>query len=148
MISMTIFPIIALTESEIFSFWNEKCKPFESLTQSGHQRLNLADYMKEHIYMYSGENSFVKFRIARVMLSDVIDMFGKEVVFSDETDTHVSVSVKVNERAAEQFAKSYGPDVIILQPERLREKMKNDMKRLWEAYRDMQGKRGKLDGYL
>ena len=117
---------------------DEKCKPFESLTQSGHQRLNLADYMKEHIYMYSGENSFVKFRIARVMLSDVIDMFGKEVVFSDETDTHVSVSVKVNERAAEQFAKSYGPDVIILQPERLREKMKNDMKRLWEAYRDMQ----------
>ena len=76
---------------------DEKCKPFESLTQSGHQRLNLADYMKEHIYMYSGENSFVKFRIARVMLSDVIDMFGKEVVFSDETDTHVSVSVKVNE---------------------------------------------------
>ena len=55
---------------------DEKCKPFESLTQSGHQRLNLADYMKEHIYMYSGENSFVKFRIARVMLSDVIDMFG------------------------------------------------------------------------
>ena len=120
---------------------DEKCKPFESLTQSGHQRLNLADYMKEHIYMYSGENSFVKFRIARVMLSDVIDMFGKEVVFSDETDTHVSVSVKVNERAAEQFAKSYGPDVIILQPERLREKMKNDMKRLWEAYRDMQESR-------
>ncbi len=43
------------------------------------------------------------------MLSDVIDMFGKEVVFSDETDTHVSVSVKVNERAAEQFAKKLRP---------------------------------------
>ena len=40
----------------------------------------------------------------------------------------LSVSVKVNERAAEQFAKKATADVIILQPERLREKMKNDMK--------------------
>ena len=116
---------------------DEKCKPFESLTQSGHQRLNLVDYMKEHIYMYSGENIFVKFRIAKIMVSDVIDLFGKEVTFSEETDTHVSVRVKVNERAAEQFAKSYGPDVIVLQPDQLREKMKVDMKRLWEAYKDM-----------
>ena len=99
--------------------------------------MNLVDYMKEHIYMYSGENIFVKFRIAKIMVSDVIDLFGKEVTFSEETDTHVSVRVKVNERAAEQFAKSYGPDVIVLQPDRLREKMKVDMKRLWEAYKDM-----------
>ena len=39
------------------------------------------------------------------MISDVIDLFGKDVVFSEETDTHVVVSVHVNERAAEQFAK-------------------------------------------
>lgn len=32
------------------------------------------------------------------MVSDVIGMFGSNVVFSDETDEHVTVSARVNER--------------------------------------------------
>lgn len=84
----------------------EKGKPFETLKWSGHQPMNLNEYMKEHVYMYSSENAFVKFRIVKAMISDVIDLFGKGVNFSEETDTHVSVSVHVNERAAEQFAKN------------------------------------------
>lgn len=60
----------------------------------------------------------------------------KGVNFSEETDTHVSVSVHVNERAAEQFAKNYAPDVVILQPKRLRDKLRDDLKKAWEAYED------------
>lgn len=114
----------------------EKGKPFETLKWSGHQPMNLNEYMKEHVYMYSSENAFVKFRIVKVMISDVIDLFGKDVVFSEETDTHVVVSVHVNERAAEQFAKNYAPDVIVLQPKRLRNKLRDDLKKSWEAYED------------
>ena len=114
----------------------EKGKPFETLKWSGHQPMNLNEYMKEHVYMYSSENVFVKFRIVKAMISDVIDLFGKGVNFSEETDTHVSVSVHVNERAAEQFAKNYAPDVVILQPKRLRGKLRDDLKKAWEAYED------------
>lgn len=114
----------------------EKGKPFETLKWSGHQPMNLNEYMKEHVYMYSSENAFVKFRIVKAMISDVIDLFGKGVNFSEETDTHVSVSVNVNERAAEQFAKNYAPDVVILQPKRLRDKLRDDLKKSWEAYED------------
>lgn len=114
----------------------EKGKPFETLKWSGHQLMNLNEYMKEHVYMYSSENAFVKFRIVKAMISDVIDLFGKGVNFSEETDTHVSVSVHVNERAAEQFAKNYAPDVVILQPKRLRDKLRDDLKKAWEAYED------------
>lgn len=114
----------------------EKGKPFETLKWSGHQPMNLNEYMKEHVYMYSSENAFVKFRIVKTMISDVIDLFGKGVNFSEETDTHVSVSVHVNERAAEQFAKNYAPDVVILQPKRLRDKLRDDLKKAWEAYED------------
>ena len=114
----------------------EKGKPFETLKWSGHQPMNLNEYMKEHVYMYSSENAFVKFRIVKAMISDVIDLFGKGVNFSEETDTHVSVSVHVNERAAEQFAKNYAPDVVILQPKRLRDKLRYDLKKAWEAYED------------
>ena len=114
----------------------EKGKPFETLKWSGHQPMNLNEYMKEHVYMYSSENVFVKFRIVKAMISDVIDLFGKGVNFSEETDTHVSVSVHVNERAAEQFEKNYAPDVVILQPKRLRDKLRDDLKKAWEAYED------------
>lgn len=114
----------------------EKGKPFETLKWSGHQPMNLNEYMKEHVYMYSSENAFVKFRIVKAMISDVIDLFGKGVNFLEETDTHVSVSVHVNERAAEQFAKNYAPDVVILQPKRLRDKLRDDLKKAWEAYED------------
>ena len=114
----------------------EKGKPFETLKWSGHQPMNLNEYMKEHVYMYSSENAFVKFRIVKEMISDAIDLFGKGVNFSEETDTHVSVSVHVNERAAEQFAKNYAPDVVILQPKRLRDKLRDDLKKAWEAYED------------
>ena len=114
----------------------EKGKPFETLKWSGHQPMNLNEYMKEHVYMYSSENAFVKFRIVKAMISDVIDLFGKGVNFSEETDTHVSVSVHLNERAAEQFAKNYAPDVVILQPKRLRDKLRDDLKKSWEAYED------------
>ena len=114
----------------------EKGKPFETLKWSGHQPMNLNEYMKEHVYMYSSENAFVKFRIVKAMISDVIDLFGKEVNFSEETDTHESVSVHVNERAAEQFAKNYAPDVVILQPKRLRDKLRDDLRKSREAYED------------
>lgn len=114
----------------------EKGKPFETLKWSGHQPMNLNEYMREDVYMYSSENAFVKFRIVKAMISDVIDLFGKGVNFSEETDTHVSVSVHVNERAAEQFAKNYAPDVVILQPKRLRDKLRDDLKKSWEAYED------------
>ena len=114
----------------------EKGKPFETWTWSGHQPMNLNEYMREHVYMDSSENAFVKFRIVKAMISDVIDLFGKGVNFSEETDTHVSVSVHVNERAAEQFAKNYAPDVVILQPKRLRDKLRDDLKKSWEAYED------------
>lgn len=114
----------------------EKGKPFETLKWSGHQPMNLNEYMKEHVYMYSSENTFVKFRIVKAMISDVIDLFGKDVTFSEEMDTYVSVSVHVNERVAEQFAKNYAPDVMILQPKRLRDKLRDDLKKSWEAYED------------
>lgn len=113
---------------------DEPGKPFQDLKWSGHQRLNLAEYMNEHVYMYSSENIHVKFRIVKPMISDVIDMFGKDVVFSEENETHVSVSVKTNERAMEQFAKNFAPDVVVLKPERLRDKLREELEKALKAY--------------
>lgn len=114
---------------------DEKGKPFRELKWSGHQNLDLAEYMKEHVYMYSSENVHVKFRIVKPMITDVIDMFGKDVIFSDEDETHVTVTTKTNERAMEQFAKNFAPDVEILKPKKLRDELRKELEKALEVYR-------------
>lgn len=114
---------------------DEKGKPFQELEWSGHRNLDLAEYMKEHVYMYSSEDVRVTFRIVKPMITDVIDLFGKDVIFSDENETHVTVSTKTNERAMLQFAKNFAPDVEILKPERLRDELREELERALEVYR-------------
>ena len=120
-----------ITDIEIL---DEKAKPFETLKGADGKRLDLAEYMKKHIYMYSSPDSMVKFRVVRAMISDVIDMFGRDVRFFDETEDSVCVQAKVNDAAMIQFAKNYAPDVMILEPAALREQIKEELKRNYQAY--------------
>ena len=84
--------------------------------------------------MYSSENIQVKFRVVKAMISDIIDIFGMNVRFSDETAEHVTVTACVNKMAMKQFAKSYAPDVMVLEPERLREEIKKEAEMTRKAY--------------
>ena len=118
---------------------DEPVKPFESLEGAGRMGLDLAKYMAEHVYMYSSVNARCRFRVARAMISDVIDMFGSNVVFSDETDEHVTVSARVNERAMWQFAKNFAPDVLILEPKRLVDQACAEAERTLAAYKELEG---------
>ena len=68
------------------------------------------------------------------MVSDIIDIFGKDVTFTEETDDYVVVSALVTEGAMFQFAKSYSPDVVILEPQRLVDEMKDWAKKVKKAY--------------
>ena len=115
---------------------DEPVKPFESLPWAKERRLDLAEYMREHIYMFSSENVRAKFRIVKHMVSDVIDMFGKEVRFSDETDGTVTVTATVNEMSMLQFARSFAPDVVVLEPKSLAEKVMETAVRTVEVYKD------------
>lgn len=113
---------------------DEKIKPFDKLEDVKSGRLNLNNYMKEHIYMYSSANEKVTFRIVKPMISDVIDMFGDDVRFTDETDSHVTVIAMVNKRAMLQFAKNFAPDVEVIKPESLRGEVREELKKAIEVY--------------
>lgn len=64
------------------------------------------------------------------MIGDVIDLFGKDVVFSDETEESVTVSVDTNEMSADHFA----TDMTVLEPKKLRENVKNQLQQALEKY--------------
>jgi len=114
---------------------DEPAKPYESLQWSGGRRLDLSTYMKEHIYMYSSDSVHVKFKVLHAMVSDVIDIFGKDVRFLDKDEKYVTVSSKTNEMAMLQFAKRHIPDVVVLEPQSLRDKVREKLEKSLEEYR-------------
>ena len=116
------------------SITEEQGKPFEQLEWSGGRAINLEQYMAEHVYMFASETSRAKLRIKKPLISDVIDLFGDDIRFMDESDDEVSVSVRATEEAIEQFAKTYLPDVVVLEPERLAKKIEKGLKESLQKY--------------
>lgn len=90
--------------------------------------------MKRRVYMYASGDCVARLRIDPFLVSDVIDMFGKNVTFSDEDDSGVTVTVYASEMSAEQFAKSYVPHVTVLGPELLRKKVKGMLEQTVGGY--------------
>lgn len=68
------------------------------------------------------------------MISNVIDMFGTDVRFSDKYETRVTGTTTTNERVMEQFVLNFAPDVMILRPERLRKKIVEHLKKAVKVY--------------
>lgn len=81
------FPTTVLTAYKDLHILDEPAKPFETLEWTNGRPLDLAEYMKEHVYMYSSGSAQAKLRISRSRISNVIDLFGKEVTFFDKDET-------------------------------------------------------------
>ncbi|MBQ0098046.1 MAG: WYL domain-containing protein [Oscillospiraceae bacterium] len=113
---------------------DESVKPFETLQGANKMPLDLSKYMKSHVYMYSSDNCKAKLRIVKPMISDIIDMFGKDVSFSNEDENGVTVTVNANAMSIEHFAQSFAPDVVVLEPKHLAEKVKNRLQKAVEKY--------------
>ena len=114
---------------------DESIKPFNTLKGSDGRPLDLKDYMGKHIYMCFGDNIRAEFRADKSMISDIIDVFGKDIRFSGETDTQIIVTANVNEQAMEHFALSFAPWIEVIKPLALREKMIYNLNTGIEKYR-------------
>ena len=102
---------------------DEPAKKQKELSES----INLPRHMAEHIYMFSGESERVTMRIEKFLVTDVIDWFGKDVSFYDETEDEVTASVVVNLKAMRYWAMQYANHVEVLNPQKLREQIKEDL---------------------
>lgn len=97
--------------------------------------LNLVQYMKEHIYMYAGKSRMVHLRLDKRIVGDFVDWFGRsELDYFEETETEISVRVKVNYNAVRRWALQYGTFVTVLSPEDLVEDVKKDIHTTMKRY--------------
>ena len=90
--------------------------------------LSIPEHMAEHIYMFSGESIPVTFRAKKYIVGDILDWFGKDTEFSDETDDEVTVRVTVNEKAMRRWALQYSLHTKIISPESLQGQVKEDLR--------------------
>ena len=98
--------------------------------------LNLPKHMAEHIYMFAGESVNVLFRAESHLVGEIIDWFGRDVRFSNDTGDTVEVQVKVNEQAMIFWALQYGQYMEVLEPVELRDKVKSTVLKIAEKYRE------------
>ena len=96
--------------------------------------LNLPKHMAEHIYMFSGDSVRVMFRTKKYLLSEIFDWFGKDVIFSDETEDEVTCSVFVNEQAMRKWALQYALHVRVLSPQSMVDGVKEDLNKAMGNY--------------
>ncbi len=96
--------------------------------------LNLPKHMAEHLYMFPGKSERVVFRAKKYLLNDLIDWFGKEIQFSEETDEEVTAAVTVNLNSMRLWAMQYALHIQILEPSNLREQVAEDVRKAADAY--------------
>ena len=107
-------------------------KPKEQVKDGKH--FSLPKHMAEHLYMFSGESIPVTFRMKKIIMNDVIDWFGSDIAFTDETEDEVTARVTVNWSAMRYWAQQYCRHVRVLTPTDLADTVKNDLQCALENY--------------
>ena len=117
------------------SILDTKVTPFEKLEATGNNKLSLSDYMKSHIYMFTGKQTKATLQVDKGRISDVIDRFGMDVKFSEETEETVCAHVKADTLSIMQFAKNYSPYVKITSPPELVDMIKKEIEEMRKLYK-------------
>jgi predicted DNA-binding transcriptional regulator YafY len=129
--NMSNYRLDLITDIELLE---SPVKPMKKV-QGLENGLDLPKHMAESVYMYAGKRVLVKFRAKNYLINDIIDWFGKDVRFTDETKDDCVVTVRVSEDAMFCWALQYGPHVEVLEPVELREMLKTAVADMGEKYK-------------
>ncbi|CAK7084910.1 MAG: hypothetical protein BACD_04321 [Bacteroides rodentium] len=98
--------------------------------------LDLPKHMAEHIYMFCGESVSVKLRCNPGTIDSLVDWFGRDVriLSKDDGDGMIVARVKCNYDAMFYWSLQYGPYVEVLEPESLRDELREAILKMAEKY--------------
>lgn len=112
---------------------NEKRKP-QNQVAGIKRNFDLGAHMAEHFYMFSGESIYAKIKTTPGMISDFTDWFGANFKIIEDNDSFIVIRVKCNRTALRFWALQYGPYVEVLEPEDLRNQIKEDIAEMYNKY--------------
>ena len=112
---------------------DEEIKPLKSLP--GQANFSIREYMKEHIYMTSGESVMAKLKLNNEdKINDVVDWFGSDISIETHKD-EIFVILRVNEDALVYWAMQYGESIEVVAPNSTREKIKEFLHNMMQKYK-------------
>ncbi len=112
---------------------DEESKPIEKVCSD--EKFSIKDYIKEHIYMVSGNTVNVKIKIEKQeKVNDFIDWFGKDVSITQK-DGIIVAELKANEDSLIYWLLQYGESFELLEPIQTRNKMKQTLENILKKYK-------------
>lgn len=113
---------------------NEKAIDLRDIGNYKQCPFDLAGYMKEHIYMFSGNSEWITMQVDKNAIGEVIDWYGKEYQIIRENEKSVVIRMYANSNAAYYWALQYGAKVEILKPLTLRNRIKEGLMDMIQKY--------------
>jgi predicted DNA-binding transcriptional regulator YafY len=112
---------------------DEPVKPMKKVPELA-GGLNLPKHMAEHVYMFNGASVSVKLKATRKTMGELVDWFGKDFKILGQDDEYLTIRLNCNEKAMRYWALQYGPYVEVLEPESLRNQLREDTAGMYEKY--------------
>ncbi len=119
-----------ITDVEILK---ESRKPMKSV-KGLENGLNIADYISEHVYMFSGDSVHVKLRADENLIDTLIDNFGKNFRVRLGEGNDIIVDLKCNPDAFFYWVMQYGEHTEVLEPASMRERIQQAAKAIQKKY--------------
>lgn len=98
------------------------------------EELTLPKHLAEHIYMFDGPSIEVSFLADRAMLDALMDWFSDNLRVTKVAEDKLMVKVTVNEQAMFYWSLQYGPNIQVLQPASLRERIRSKLETMLDRY--------------
>lgn len=130
-----------LVNLRVDRFWNVEIlrnKPVTDIRKADkyHNGFRLDEYMREHLYMVTGETVYVTMKLLKKNIGDFIDWYGKNFMVVNRELEEITIRFSVNDNALIYWALQYGKMATIISPDSVREKMEKEVKLLAEKYLD------------
>ncbi len=129
---ISYYRIDKITDVEML---DEKIKPMKNV-KGLEQGLNLPKHMAEHIYLFCGRSVPIKLKCASSSIDTLIDWFGKDIKVLEERGGEMTVRVVCSEYAIHYWALQYGPYFEVLEPKEIRDRLREDIDKMAEKYRE------------
>lgn len=100
---------------------------------AGHN-FDLGKYMREHIYMFSGDVGHVEIRIDNHHIGSFIDWYGNDYIILSKDDKYSIIRVYTNYDAVYYWAMQYGGIAEVIYPLNLRNRIRDGIRDMLKKY--------------
>lgn len=94
----------------------------------------LDEYMREHLYMVTGETVNVTMKLLKKNIGDFIDWYGKDFMVIKREPEEITIRVSVNDNALIYWSLQYGKIATIISPESVKVKLQKEVQLLADKY--------------